>query len=98
MARKRGLEPGAASRQLTAGPGRLCQALEITRAAHNGLDLLDSGSPLQLRDDGFPVSEVLVTTRIGIRHAVDWPLRFALPGHDCLSGPRSLTGSRSLLR
>ena len=98
MARKRGLEPGAASRQLTAGPGRLCQALEITRAAHNGLDLHDAGSPLQLRDDGFPVSEVLVTTRIGIRHAVDWPLRFALPGHDCLSGPRSLTGSRSLLR
>ena len=67
-------------------------------AAHNGLDLHDAGSPLQLRDDGFPVSEVLVTTRIGIRHAVDWPLRFALPGHDCLSGPRSLTGSRSLLR
>jgi len=98
MARNRGLEPGAAPGQLTAGPGRLCQALAITRAAHNGLDLLDSGSPLQLQDDGFPVSEVQVTTRIGITHAVDLPLRFALPGHNCVSGPRSLAGKRSLLR
>jgi DNA-3-methyladenine glycosylase len=98
MALNRGLAPGAASGQLTAGPGRLCQALGITRAAHNGLDLLDAGSPLQLRDDGYPVSEVLVTTRIGIRHAVELPLRFALPEHNCVSGPRSLTGNRSLLR
>jgi len=98
MAENRGLGPGASARELTAGPSRLCQALGITRAAHNGLDLLDAQSPLQIRDDGYPVSEVLVTTRIGIKHAVDWPLRFALPGHNCLSGPRSLTGNRSLLR
>ncbi len=98
MARNRGLEPGAAPGQLTAGPGRLCQALAITRAAHNGLDLLDSGSALQLRDDGFPVTEVMVTTRIGITHAMDLPLRFALPEHKCVSGPRSLIGKRSLLR
>jgi len=98
MALNRGLEPGAAAGQLTAGPGRLCQALGITRAAQNGLDLLDPRSPLQIREDGFVVSEVLVTTRIGIRQAVDLPLRFALPGHNCVSGPRSLTGKRSLLR
>ena len=98
MALNRGLEPGAAPEQLTAGPGRLCQALGITRAALNGLDLLDPSSPLQLRDDGYPVTEVLVTTRIGIRHAVELPLRFALPEHKCISGPRSLTGNRSLLR
>jgi DNA-3-methyladenine glycosylase len=79
---------------LTSGPGRLCQALGLTRALYNGLDLLDPASPLQLRDDGFVVSEVLVTARIGIRHAVDLPLRFALPGHNCVSGPRSLTGKR----
>jgi DNA-3-methyladenine glycosylase len=98
MARNRGLAPGAAARELTAGPSRLCQALGIIRPAHNGLDLLDPDSPLQIRDDGYIVSEVLVTTRIGIKHAVDWPLRFALPEHKCVSGPRSLTGSRSLLR
>jgi hypothetical protein len=28
---------------------------------------------------------------------VDWPLRFALPDHDCVSGPKawSRTGSRT---
>jgi DNA-3-methyladenine glycosylase len=98
MARNRGLAAGAAARELTAGPSRLCQALGITRAAHNGLDLLDPESALQVRDDGYRVSEMLVTTRIGINHAVDLPLRFALPEHRCVSGPRSLTGSRSIVR
>ena len=90
MAVNRGLPPGAANRQLTSGPSRLCQALALTRPMHNALDLLDPASPLQLRDDGFAVSRVLVTPRIGIHDAVDWPLRFALPGHDCVSGPKKL--------
>ncbi len=94
MARNRGLAPGATDRQLTSGPSRLCQAMDLTRPRHNGIDLVDSGSPLQIRDDGFKVSEVLVTARIGINVAVDWPLRFALPGHKCVSGPKSLTGKR----
>lgn len=97
MARNRGLAPGAPARLLTAGPSRLCQALALTRAAHNGLDLLTAGSPLQVRDDGFRVREVLVTPRIGIRHAVERPLRFALPDCACVSGPKSLTGKRVFL-
>ena len=98
MARNRGLAPGAPARQLTSGPSRLCQALELTRLSHNGLDLLDAASTLQVRDDGYQISEVLVTARIGIREAVDWPLRFALPEHSCVSGPKSLTGKRVKLR
>ncbi len=47
-------------------------------------------SPLQVLDDQFRVEDVLVTPRIGIRHAVDWPLRFALTDHKCLSGPKYL--------
>jgi DNA-3-methyladenine glycosylase len=94
MARNRGLEPGVAARQLTSGPSRLCQALGLTRLSHNGMDLLDADSPLEVRDDGYTASEVLVTKRIGIKNAVDWPLRFALPGHACVSGPRSLSGKR----
>ncbi|MGB7548671.1 MAG: DNA-3-methyladenine glycosylase, partial [Terracidiphilus sp.] len=81
-------------RQLTSGPSRLCQALGLTRAAHNGLDLTRAASLLQVRDDGCATPEVLVTVRIGIKEAVDWPLRFALPGHKCVSGPGSLTGRR----
>ena len=75
-------------RDLTGGPGRLCQALAITRPACNGLDLLDPGSPLQLADDGYRAGRVVVTPRIGIRHAVNLPLRFFLQGNPCISGPR----------
>jgi len=39
------------------------------------------------------VREALVTVRIGIRHAVELPLRFTLPGHACVSGARSLSGA-----
>jgi DNA-3-methyladenine glycosylase len=77
-------------RELTSGPGRLCQALGITRSADNGLDLLDPRSPLQLRDDGMRAGRVLVTARIGIRHAVELPLRFAIAGNGCVSGPKSM--------
>jgi DNA-3-methyladenine glycosylase len=77
---------------LTSGPGRLCQALGLSRAAHNGLDYTDPDSPLQILDDGFTPREALVTPRIGIKEAVDWPLRFAIPGHSCVSGKRNLTG------
>jgi DNA-3-methyladenine glycosylase len=85
MALNRGLPLHSASAKLTGGPGRLCRALEITRMADNGLDLLDPGSPLQLRDDAWPVGTIDVTPRIGIRHAADLPLRFALSNHDCVS-------------
>jgi DNA-3-methyladenine glycosylase len=94
MALNRGLTASAAASRLTSGPSRLCQALGLTRQVHNGLDLADPASPLQLRDDGYAVAEALVTARIGIHEAVDWPLRFVLPGHPCVSGPRRLAGIR----
>lgn len=91
------IEP-AAERKLTSGPGRLCQALGLTRAAHNGLDLLDPRSPLQVRDDGTRIERVLVTRRIGIRNAVELPLRFAIPENACVSGPRTIAGKCIALR
>ena len=91
MARNRGLAPDAPARMLTSGPSRLCQALGLVRASHNGLDLLNPGSPLQVRDDGYPSSDVQVTTRIGIKAAVDWPMRFSFAGHKCVSGPKTLS-------
>jgi DNA-3-methyladenine glycosylase len=85
-------------RELASGPGRLCQALGLERERHNGIDLLDAGSPLQVRDDGTRVERVLVTRRIGIRHAVELPLRFAIPGNACISGPRAIAGICIALR
>jgi DNA-3-methyladenine glycosylase len=103
MALNRGLNPDSQSiaikpSQLTSGPSRLCQALGITRPIHNGVDLLDPASPLQLLDDGFPVTEVHVTARIGITHAADLPLRFSLRNHDCVSGPKRVKGAFIFLR
>jgi DNA-3-methyladenine glycosylase len=97
MARNRGLTASAPLRMLTSGPSRLCQALGLTRASHNGLDLLDPRSPLQVRDDGYPPADVLVTARIGISAAVDWPMRFSFAGHKCVSGPRTLSAQRPSL-
>jgi DNA-3-methyladenine glycosylase len=85
MAVNRGLAANAPAAKLTGGPGRLCEALDITRPAHNGLDLLDPNSPLQLRRDDWQEAPVQITPRIGIRHAADLPLRFALAGHACVS-------------
>lgn len=98
MAANRGLLGDASPRSLTSGPSRLCQALGLTRKAHNGLDVTSPNSRLQVRDDGCAVTEALVTVRIGIKHAVDWPLRFNLPGHPCISGARNLTGTRLVFK
>jgi DNA-3-methyladenine glycosylase len=97
MAANRSLPAGSSPHLLTGGPSRLCQALGLTRKIHNTLDVTSASSILQVRDDGCSTPEALVTARIGIRHAVDLPLRFALPGHKCVSGRRDLTGRRVLL-
>jgi DNA-3-methyladenine glycosylase len=97
MALNRGLAPESGTkpsflRQLTSGPSRLCQALGVERKNHNGLDVTDRKSPLQVRDDGFRLENTLVTQRIGIREAADWPLRFAISSNQFVSGPKSLAG------
>lgn len=97
MARNRGLSPDAPARMLTSGPSRLCQALGIVRPMHNGLDLLQPVSPLQIREDGYPAAEVLVTPRIGISAATDLPMRFSVAGHKCVSGPSTLFARRPSL-
>jgi DNA-3-methyladenine glycosylase len=94
MAANRGLPRDSSPHLLTGGPSRLCQALGLTRKIHNTLDVTSADSILQVRDDGCSVPEALVTVRIGISHAVDLPLRFALPEHTCVSGSRKLTGHR----
>lgn len=60
---------------LTSGPARLCQALGITGPAHHGRSLVTS--PLRiLAGSPAPRREVVVTPRIGVSVAADWPLRY----------------------
>jgi DNA-3-methyladenine glycosylase len=76
MAHLRGYATVPKPAMLTSGPGRLCQALDITRANANGLDVTRADSPLQVVDDGFRPPSILTTPRIGISKAADKPLRF----------------------
>jgi DNA-3-methyladenine glycosylase len=82
--------PGHADFQLTNGPGKLCAALGIQREL-DGADLCDAESPLLLarhpnarRFRRFRAPAV-VTRRVGISKAADWPLRFSLEGSRYLS-------------
>lgn len=65
-------------RKLTSGPGRLCEALGITRKRDNGKDMVSARSDLQVMDDGFIVKEVAVTPRIGITKSAEMPLRYVI--------------------
>jgi DNA-3-methyladenine glycosylase len=77
---RRGLEE---PRLLCAGPGRLCQALAVTRE-HDGLALDEP--PFQLAK-GRVRPEVVRGPRIGITRAADLPWRYALRGSRYLSRP-----------
>ena len=77
---------GIGMHELTNGPGRLCQAVRITRARDNDRDLTDPRSGLWMADDGFRPRHILRTPRIGIRKAVGHRLRFLLPPMEYLSG------------
>ncbi len=88
MAKLRKLPPHPKPQLLTSGPGRLCQALDINRAAHNGLDVTEVSSCLLIEDDGYQTEGILVTPRIGIRHAAELPARFLIDKNKFVSGSR----------
>lgn len=72
MRARRGLHHSP--RNLTNGPGKLCQAMRIT-GKMNGADLRKG--PILLLDDGVsPESKILSCKRIGISKATELPWRF----------------------
>jgi DNA-3-methyladenine glycosylase len=78
MRRRRGLDD---ERLLCAGPGRLCQALGITRE-HDGLPLDRPPFRLEPRAEK---PELLRGPRIGVSRATDLPWRYGLAGSRYLS-------------
>lgn len=80
MIARRGLDD---PRLLCSGPGRLCQALGITRA-QDGLPIDEP--PFGLRARTAPV-EVVTGPRIGLSKAADVPWRYGLAGSRFLSRP-----------
>ncbi len=75
MRRRRG---GVPDRQLCSGPGRLCQALGIGRVL-DGRKMSGSLAIVRPRKRGEE-TVILVTPRVGITKATDWPLRFVVAG------------------
>jgi DNA-3-methyladenine glycosylase len=72
-------------RKLASGPGKLCEALGITRPRDNDKDMLAPESDLQVMSDGFRVEEVAVTPRIGITKSAEMPLRYLIASSPFLS-------------
>jgi DNA-3-methyladenine glycosylase len=81
MRRRRGLKE---ERLLCAGPGRLGEALGITRDRHNGLRLDRAPFQVFARE---AEAEVIAGPRIGISKAVEEPWRYGLKGSRFLSKP-----------
>ena len=73
---------------LTRGPGRLAQALEINRR-HDGVDLCEN-ERLWLGDIGGAPRHIGKSVRIGISRAADRLLRFFERGNPFVSGPKRL--------
>ena len=75
---------------LTSGPGRLAQALNITRPRDNGKDFTLAESDLVIVDDAKMLRPRITTTvRIGITKSADLPLRFYVAGNPYVSGKKS---------
>ena len=83
MQERRGLDD---IRLLCSGPGRLCEALGLTRA-HNGLAL--DLPPFEIRARSTPL-RVASGLRIGITKAADKPWRYGLASSRFLSRPLNL--------
>jgi DNA-3-methyladenine glycosylase len=93
MARERGLALDdvprlALLRMLASGPGRLCEAMRITRPKDNGKDVTRAVSDLWIGDDGFRPERIATTVRVGITKAAEHPLRYVIAGNPFVSGKR----------
>jgi len=99
MAKARGVNAAAAGyanlaarpkllRHLTSGPGRLCQALSITRARDNGEDVTTARSSLYIARDGSPRPRIATTPRIGVSKAEKEKLRYVVVGNEFVSGSK----------
>jgi DNA-3-methyladenine glycosylase len=95
MARNRGsrlpLTPRSL-RLLTSGPGRLCEAMEITRPRDNGADMTSPESRLWIADDGYRPRKIVATPRVGITKSAVAALRYFIAGNEFVSGPKHLSG------
>jgi DNA-3-methyladenine glycosylase len=88
MAAARGITIAKESdlKRISSGPGRMCEALGVTRERDNGKPLTSAQSDLYLADDGYRVGRILVTPRIGITKSAEERLRYVVSANRFVSG------------
>jgi DNA-3-methyladenine glycosylase len=75
-------------RKISSGPGRMAEALGVTRERDNEKSFVSKQSDLRIADDLFRVRKVVATTRIGIVKSAAMPLRYVIAGNRFVSGPK----------
>ncbi|MFI5201757.1 MAG: DNA-3-methyladenine glycosylase [Candidatus Kapaibacterium sp.] len=94
----RALRPKARlDRELTSGPGRLCQAFGLTRE-QNAIDLVESDELFITRGKSVAANLIGVTTRIGINVAQDFPWRFFIRENEYVSRAKPSIPGKVILR
>jgi DNA-3-methyladenine glycosylase len=90
-------------RELTSGPGRLCQAFGLTRE-QNAMDLVESdelfitrGKPDD-RSSGVSANLIGVSTRIGINVAQEFPWRFFIKENEYVSRAKPSVPGKVVVR
>jgi DNA-3-methyladenine glycosylase len=74
-------------RKISSGPGRMCEALDVTRERDNGKSFVSSRSDLRIVDDGYRVREVVVGPRVGIKKSVEHNWRYGIAKNPFVSAP-----------
>jgi len=75
-------------REISSGPGRLCEALGVTRDRDNGKSFASPRSDLQILEDHYRVRDVRIGPRIGITKSAHHPLRYVIAGNPFVSGTK----------
>jgi DNA-3-methyladenine glycosylase len=80
------LEKISTLKEISSGPGRMSEALGVTRVRDNGKSFFSADSDLRIFDDGRRVRRIVVTPRIGIVKSAEDPLRYLIAGNPFVSG------------
>jgi len=86
LPKEAGLRKISSLKNISSGPGRMSEALGITRERDNGKSLVSARSDLRIADDGYRVRRITVTPRIGIVKSADHPLRYFIAENAFVSG------------
>lgn len=76
--------PNIHGKQLTNGPGKLAQALQITKQFY-GIDLTQAGSLYITHGETTPNSEIIASSRIGITKGAEHDWRFYIKNNPYVS-------------